>query len=339
MRTLLVSRLPPTYRPFVGTPDQNPTLSNVIHGVLKGAIRDEKQIISSDYWIFNEGKIVKVGIIPINIGIQSADQIVKTAQLVESLGYESVWTFEHVIVPVDYESKYPYNKSGNMGAAPETNFVDPLIALTAVAASTTTLRLATGVNILSQVNPIYMAKQAASLDFISNGRFMLGVGIGWLREEFDALGVPFERRGARFDDYVAGMRKIWSGDVVEHESDFISWQGFKSYPLPIQSPFPVVMGGVKGKIFERTAKLGNGWFAPTGDPTELKGHMGNLRRECDAISRDISEIEITCMWPGDGGKDFLEQLAEIGVNRVVMPMMGKGDPVERLQAVASEVIG
>ena len=105
---------------------------------------------------------MKVGIIPINIGVQSADQIVQTAQLVESLGYESVWTFEHVIVPVNYDSKYPYNKSGNMGAAPETNFVDPLIALSAVAASTKTLRLATGVNILSQVNPIYMAKQAAS---------------------------------------------------------------------------------------------------------------------------------------------------------------------------------
>ena len=281
---------------------------------------------------------MKVGIIPINIGVQSADQIVQTAQLVESLGYESVWTFEHVIVPVNYDSKYPYNKSGNMGAAPETNFVDPLIALSAVAASTKTLRLATGVNILSQVNPIYMAKQAASLDFISNGRFMLGVGIGWLREEFDALGVPFGRRGARFDDYVAGMRKIWSGEVVEHESDFISWHGFKSYPLPIQNPFPVVMGGVKGKIFKRTAQLGNGWFAPSGDPAELKGHMDSLRKECDAIGRDLSEIEITCMWPGVGGKEFLAELEAIGVTRVVMPMMGEGDPVERLHKVAEQVI-
>ena len=94
---------------------------------------------------------MKVGIIPVNIGVQNAQQIVQTAQFVESLGYESVWTFEHVVVPVNYESKYPYNKSGNMGAAPETNFVDPLIALSAIAASTKTIRLATGVNILSQV--------------------------------------------------------------------------------------------------------------------------------------------------------------------------------------------
>ena len=281
---------------------------------------------------------MKVGVIPVNIGVQSADQVVQTAQFVESLGYESVWTFEHVVVPVNYESKYPYNKSGNMGAAPETNFVDPLIALAAVAASTKTLRLATGVNILSQVNPIYMAKQAASLDFMSNGRFMLGVGIGWLREEFEALGVPFEHRGARFDDYVAGMRKIWSGEVVEHESDFISWKGFKSYPLPVQNPFPVVMGGVKGKIFKRTAQLGNGWFAPTGDPAELKGHMESLKIECDAIGRDLSEIEITCMWPGIGGKDFLGELTDAGVSRVVVPMMGDGDPVDRLSKIAEDVI-
>lgn len=281
---------------------------------------------------------MKIGVIPINIGVQAGEQIVQIAQLAESLGYESVWTFEHVIVPVDYESKYPYNDSGKMGAPPETNFVDPLIALTAVAASTSTIRLGTGVNILSQVNPIYIAKQAASLDFMSNGRFMLGVGIGWLKEEFEALGVPFERRGARFDDYVEGMRKIWSGDVVEHQSDFVSWSNFKSFPLPIQNPFPVVMGGIKGKIFERIAKYGNGWYAPAGDPAELKGHLESLRRACDAIGRDMSEIEITCMWPGRGGNEFLRQLAEVGVHRVVVPVMGSANPAENMQQLAEEVI-
>ena len=165
---------------------------------------------------------MKFGLIPVNIGVQSPEQIVELAQLAESLRFESVWTFEHVIVPLDYASKYPYNPTGKMGAAPETNFVDPLIALSVVAQATSTIRLGTGVNILSQVNPLYMAKQAASLDFISGGRFMLGVGIGWLKEEFDALGVSFERRGARFDDYLVAMKKIWSGEVVEHDSDFLT---------------------------------------------------------------------------------------------------------------------
>ena len=281
---------------------------------------------------------MKLGIIPINIGMQSLDEVVQLAQLAESLGYESVWTFEHVIVPVDYESKYPYDASGKMGAAPETNFIDPLIALAAVAASTKTIRLGTGVNILSQANPLYLAKQAASLDFVSSGRFMLGIGIGWLKEEFDALGVPFARRGARFDDYVEAMRKVWSGEVVEHESDFISWHGFKSYPLPVQNPLPLVMGGDKGKIFERIAKYGNGWYAPAGDPAEIKGHLENLRKACDAIGRDMSEIEITCMWPGTGGKEFLDQLEEVGVHRAVVILMAGPDLVENLTSIAKEVI-
>ena len=100
----------------------------------------------------------------------------------------------------------------------------------------------------------------------------------------------------------------------------------------------MIMGGVKGKIFERTAQLGNGWFAPSGDPVELKSHIESLQKECDAVGRDISEIEITCMWPGLGGEDFLGELKAIGVSRVVMPMMGEGDPIEKLHKVAEEVI-
>ncbi len=283
---------------------------------------------------------MKFGLIPVNIGVQSPEQIVELAQLAESLRFESVWTFEHVIVPLDYASKYPYNPTGKMGAAPETNFVDPLIALSVVAQATSTIRLGTGVNILSQVNPLYMAKQAASLDFISGGRFMLGVGIGWLQEEFDALGVPFERRGARFDDYLVAMKKIWSGEVVEHDSDFITWHGFKSYPVPVQKPhLPVIIGGSKGKIFERIAKHGDGWFAPTGGE-ELKTSLDTLRTICAAEGRDFTEIEITTMWPGQGGNEAVQALADIGVGRLVIPTMALGaDPMEGIQKLAAEVIG
>lgn len=282
---------------------------------------------------------MKFGLIPVNIGVQP-EQMIGLAQLAEGSGFESVWTFEHVIVPVDYESKYPYNESGKMGGPPETIFIDPLLALTAVAAATKTLKLGTGVNILSQVNPLYMAKQAASLDYISGGRFMLGVGIGWLREEFEALGVPFERRGARFDDYVVAMKKVWSGEVVEHQSDFLNWSGFKSYPLPAQKPhLPVVIGGATGKIYQRIARHGDGWFAPMGDPKELAAALENLKAACDAENRDMSEIEITCMWPGMGGKDFIGALEEVGVSRVVTPLFAFGEnPVEGIQKIAEEVI-
>ncbi|MEZ7996754.1 MAG: TIGR03619 family F420-dependent LLM class oxidoreductase, partial [Halioglobus sp.] len=201
---------------------------------------------------------MKFGLIPVNVGVKSIEQIVGYSQLAESVGIESVWTFEHVIVPQDYASKYPYSADGKMGARPETNFVDPLIALTAIAANTKTLLLGTGVNIVSQANPMFLAKQAASLDFVSGGRFMLGAGIGWLQEEFDAMGVPFERRGARFDDYIIAMKKVWSGEVVEHQSEFINWSGFKSYPVPAKkSGIPIIMGGTKGKIYERVARHGD----------------------------------------------------------------------------------
>lgn len=282
---------------------------------------------------------MKLGLIPVNIGMNDPDHITGMAQLAEAAGFESVWTFEHVIVPLDYQSKYPYNSSGKMGAAPETNLVDPLIALTAIAAVTKTIRLGTGVNILSQTNPLLFAKQTASLDFMSGGRFMLGVGIGWLQEEFIAMGTPFEKRGARFDDYVVAMRKVWSGDVVEHQSEFLNWSGFKSYPLPKQNPLPVIMGGNKGKILERIARFGNGWFVPGSDPAELVNQLSQLQAECARWGRDFQEIEITCMWPGAGGIEALETLAKAGVHRAVVPLMALGaNPMEGIQRLGKEII-
>jgi probable F420-dependent oxidoreductase len=282
---------------------------------------------------------MKLGLIPVNIGIDDPARMIGLAQLAESVGFESVWTFEHVIVPIDYQSKYPYNDSGKMGVEPETPFIDPLIALTAIAASTSTIRLGTGVNILSEVNPLLLAKQTASLDVVSGGRFMLGVGIGWLEEEFRAMGVPFERRGARFDDYVAAMRKVWSGKTVEHQSDFLDWTGFKSYPLPRQDPMPVIIGGSKGRIYERIARHGDGWFVPGGDPQNLRAQIAELHEACEALDRDPTEIEITCMWPGQGGVAALQELADAGVHRAVTLTMALGaDPADGIRRMGEEVI-
>ena len=244
---------------------------------------------------------MKIGLIPVNLTFPTAEMIVEVAQRAEAAGVESLWTFEHVMVPLEYDSKYPYDKSGKMGGPPENNFVDPLICLSAISAATSTIRLGTGVNILSQANPLYAAKQAASLDFMSGGRFMFGVGIGWLREEFDAMGVPFERRGARFDDYLQALRKVWAGGVVEHQSDFISWSGFKSYPLPVQNPLPLVMGGANGKIYERIARYADGWYAPTRSPEDLAPRLAELKQVCADRGRDYSELEITAMWTLRGG--------------------------------------
>ena len=284
---------------------------------------------------------MKIGLIPANIGAPNGEMMIGMAKLAEQVGFESIWTFEHVIIPVDYASKYPYSADGKMGVDPDANFVDPLIALTAIAAQTTTIRLGTGVNILSQANPLYVAKQAASLDFVSGGRFELGVGIGWLREEFEACGTPFERRGARFDDYVQAMRKVWTGDVVEHESEFLHWTGFKSNPTPVQDPFPVVIGGTKGKAFERVARYGNGWFAPTGSPKQLAPLMAQLDEACAKEGRATSEIEVTSMWfPNPEDLSDVEQFAELGVGRLVVPVPAivKGNPIESIQAFGENVL-
>lgn len=283
---------------------------------------------------------MKIGIMPINKGVASPERMIANAKLAEAAGIESVWTFEHVIIPLDYESKYPYSRSGRMAAGPETIYFDPLVALTAIAAETKTIRLGTGVNILSQSNPLLLAKQAASLDAISNGRLMLGLGIGWLREEFAAMSAPFERRGARFDDYVEAMRKVWSGDVVEHESEFLSWHGFKSYPKPSQDPLPVHIGGNKGKVFERTAKHGNGWYAPGGSPEKLAGQLESLKTACKDAGRDFSEIEITTMWDMKGGLDSVKKLEDAGAHRLNVPVLAiaPDDPADLIKRLGDEVV-
>jgi probable F420-dependent oxidoreductase len=285
---------------------------------------------------------MKVGLIPVNIGVKSVDKMVGLAVHAEKVGFESVWTFEHVMVPVDYASKYPYSADGKMGATPETNFVDPLIALAAIAASTKRVRLGTGVNILPQTNALYLAKQAASLDFVSGGRLMLGLGVGWLEEEFAALGVPFERRGARADDYLAALRKVWSGDVVEHESEFLHWKGFKSFPLPVQNPLPLVIGGSKGKAFERVARYGDGWYAPTASIDQLSALLPKLDAACAKVGRDRATLEISAMWiPAMEDLDVVRRYGELGVKRLLVPVpalaMG-GDPIEGMSRFGDEVL-
>ena len=282
---------------------------------------------------------MKIGLIPVNIGPESLEQLVGIATKAEEVGVESVWTFEHVVIPLDYKSAYPYSPNGKMGAPPEANFIDPLIALTAVATATQKVRLGTGVNILSQSNPLFMAKQAASLDLLSKGRLMLGLGIGWLQEEFVAMGVPFERRGARFDDYVQAMRKVWSGDVVEHKSEFLNWSGFKSYPIPVQKPLPVIIGGSKGKVWQRIARHGDGWYAPTQGPDELRGMLKQLGEACEAEGRDPSTIEITTMWIPAAGIDSVKQYEDLGVSRLVIPVPALGGPpLEALDKLGDELI-
>ncbi len=280
---------------------------------------------------------MKLGIIPINVGLADPKFIAALAQHAEAVGLESVWTFEHVVVPVDYASRYPYDASGKMGAAPDTPFSDPLVTLAFVAGKTETLRLGTGVNILPQTNPLLLAKQAASLDMLSGGRFELGVGIGWLEEEYAAMGTPFERRGARFDDYIAAMKKVWSGEIVEHDGEFVRWSGFQSHPRPTQRPhMPVVIGGTSPRALRRVAQHGDGWFAPNRGLDALRELVVQLHEVARSHGRDPESIEVTAFWSPAREPDAVRAYEELGVSRLVAPLLatGEADPFRGIERVA-----
>ena len=285
---------------------------------------------------------MKIGLIAVNVGGEDAgENMVALARKAEEVGLESLWTFEHVVVPLDYESRYPYHESGKFPAAPETSFIDPLIALSHVAAVSKTLRLGTGINIVPQTNPLLLAKQAASLDYLSGGRLMLGVGAGWLAEEFAAMGTPFEGRGARFDDYLTAMKKVWSGDVVEHQSEFLDWSGFKSYPLPVQKPhIPLIIGGTSNAALKRVVAHGDGWIT-VGTPEELAGPRERLNNFAAEAGRDMASIEITGTWIYvKEGADSRKQYEDLGVSRLLIPWLalGDADPLAGLDRLGDELL-
>lgn len=282
---------------------------------------------------------MKIGIVSINVGgPATAENMVEIVQHAEAAGIESVWTFEHVVVPTDYDSTYPYARSGKMGIPPEAWFLDPLISLAHVAAATKTIRLGTGVNIFPQTNPLLFAKQTASLDALSRGRLILGLGIGWLAEEYAAMGTPFKRRGARFDDYLAAVKKVWSGEVVEHESEFLSWHGFKSHPTPAQKPHPpILIGGTSTKTLERVVNAAEGWYAPSDSQRELSEKIGLLREMAARSGRPFESIDITTNWRIAKRPDALPELEDLGIKRavVLLSASGESDPRKAIDLIAS----
>ena len=284
-----------------------------------------------------------VGITPINSATYLDPTYLRDfVQLVEGLGYESVWTFEHVIVPHEYESRYPYSPTGKLAIPADSGFTDPLIALTYIACATERLRLGTGINILTQTNALYLAKQASSLDHLSNGRFMLGVGVGWLEEEFQALGVPFERRGQRADEYIDAMRACWTGADVDHSGEFLDWHGFRMLPTPAQEPsLPVFIGGTTDAAIRRLVTRGDGWYVIHKDLDDFRGHIERMRAECDRQGRDPSSLELTAYWNYHReGLEGLEVYREHGVSRVLVntAALRMGRPEEAVQQFATEAL-
>ncbi len=269
---------------------------------------------------------------------------VEAARAAEATGFESMWTVEHVVYPDDYASPYPYSPDGKMPARPSTPIPDPLIWLSYIASVTTSIRLATGILILPQRNPVVLAKELATLDHLSGGRVELGIGVGWLREEFDALGVPWERRGARTDEYVAAMRALWTSDGASFEGDFANFTRVSSNPKPAQGLIPIVIGGHSRAACERAGRLGNGFFPGRGSPAEMVEMIDIVRQTAAAHNRDPQAIEVsagTATIFGDDPVGAAEELAAIGVSRIVIPgfAMMKPNAREAMDGFAARVIG
>ncbi|MFQ5666305.1 MAG: LLM class F420-dependent oxidoreductase [Candidatus Binatia bacterium] len=284
---------------------------------------------------------MKFGIMFANAGpFAFPDHLESLARSADEVGIESIWTVEHVVVPVDYKSAYPYSKSGKMPGPENAPIPDPILPLAFAAAVTKRLRLGTGVVILPQRHPTYVAKEMATLDVLSDGRAMLGVGIGWLREEFAAVGVPFKERAARTNEAIRAIRSLWKETPEAFAGTFYAWGPVECHPKPVQKPGPpIVIGGHSSGAARRAAHYGNGFFPARGDYDALPKLLSVLRDECAKIGRNPDEIELTT-GTGHVDLDAVRRYQDLGIARLaIAPPAFDKDGIRRgLHDFADQVI-
>jgi len=252
----------------------------------------------------------------------SPSYISEAGQFVEEFGFNEFWVPEHVLFFPDYESRYPYTEDGRIGGEPRS-LLDPFSALTYVAAHTRSIRLGTGICLVPQRNPIYTAKVAADLDFLSGGRFDLGIGIGWLREEFEALGVPWKDRAKRTRECVEVMKTLWCDEVSSYQGEYFSVKAAYQNPKPVQKPhIPVLFGGESDYALKRVADMGQGWYGFNLTPEGLEERLEYLSGLLQENGRELEEIRI-CVGPASTVRDRsdFERFDSMGVDQIVLPVM------------------
>lgn len=258
---------------------------------------------------------MRVGLVFTNVMLFGTPEGARAlAEAAEEAGIESLWTVEHVVVPKDYSSPYPYSPSGKMPGTEESPIPDPLVWLGYMAACTSRVRLCTGILILPQRSPVILAKECATLDVLSGGRHTLGVGVGWLAEEFQAIGVPFDERASRTDEAISALRALWSADETFKGTHY-SFSDARSYPKPVQpGGVPIVVGGHSKAAARRAGRLGDGFFPARGDFASL---FEECRRAAREAGRDPDSIELTAGGPPT--LDFAKQVEDLGASRIVLP--------------------
>jgi probable F420-dependent oxidoreductase len=236
-------------------------------------------------------------------------------QAAEDAGFDSVWAGEHVVLP---DPQVPPSPMG-----PREPSLDPLLALTWAAAASTTIRLATGIVILPQRNPVVLAKQVATLDVLSGGRLTLGVGVGYLEPEFRAIGANFEQRGAVTDDYLSAMEALWYDARPAHRGSFANFEGIDAHPRPIQSPIPVIAAGTSPAAYRRAVTRAAGWYGFLLSPEQASACTAGLRQAAAQVHRPpgLGSLEITVTPRGRLTPERVAEFAAVGVHRLV-PLAG-----------------
>jgi probable F420-dependent oxidoreductase len=285
---------------------------------------------------------MKIGITAIGIGKAARPGTIRAvAENAERLGFATLWAPEHVVLFDSHESKYPYRDDGSFMARSDIDLLDPFIGLTYAAAFSSRIRLATGICLVPEHNPLALAKVIASLDSLSGGRVALGVGIGWSSEEFAALGISFERRAQRTCEYLEVMRKLWGEEKSSFSGEFVRFAGVRSFPKPTQgAKLPVIFGGESMPALRRVARLGNGWFGVKLNPEQAAAKIETLRSLMRDNGRDLKELEIIISpYENQVTAEDLRAYHELGVAEFVPFVRLPGDDKkipEALERVARE---
>ncbi len=263
---------------------------------------------------------LKLGLHALGIGAGARREIIDAvATAAERSGFSTLWAGEHVVMVDEPDSRYPYSADGTIAVPAAADWLDPLVGLSFVAAATHHIQIATGVLLIAEHNPVALAKRVTSLDALCGGRLRLGVGVGWSREEFAALGVPFARRGARAAEYVAAMRVLWSQDVASFEGEFVSFDGVRVNPKPHRGRrIPVVLGGNSDAALRRVAAWGDGWYGFNLSGVDaVRERLGILEALCHQAGRDFGDLYLAVALE-QGRPEDLPSLAELGVSELVL---------------------
>lgn len=267
----------------------------------------------------------------------SPEYIAAAAAMVEKLGYDSFWVPEHVLFFPEYESKYPYSEDGRIQGDPRS-LLDPLTALTYVAANTSKIRLGTGICLVPQRNPVYTAKQVADLDYLSGGRVDFGIGIGWLKEEFNALGVPWTDRAGRTEECIGVMKTLWCDELSSFQGKYFSFEAAYQNPKPVQRPHPpLIFGGESRAALRRVATLGQGWFTFNVTPESLAQGIDILQPLLEEQGRTISDISISVTPDRKHiNQESLKRFEELGAEQIILPLFANN--TDKLEGKATRYL-